>query len=749
MAQEPAGPAGRGLAQVCERASIAVGVLALVFTLLPALVEAGAPGDALVAWLVAAVAWTAALAVPSAVARAGVQVTVLLLLALVPLAAPAMSPVAWIPVPLVVLCASVAAALALPPSAGVLTTGAGLAITLASAQQGSGLFVTQVGQQAPWMSLPFIACIGLGLVVSRAYAERLTRRADAVARETSEATVLARRASRAAQARAAVDRRIHETVLNTLAAIANGGVGTDVLRRECRRDLEQMQLGFMPQADPGLSAIVRSAMQVAGTLQAVLSVDVLRDVDLDRGPAGALRDAMVEALRNVERHAQARTVHVTAAVEDACAVVVITDDGIGMPEQAQERFGVRNTIRSSLAGFGGGATVVSRPGEGTTVRLVVPIRIRPPELPPPLLVPARDRFIGRIGLLGPVLASAVCLPAVSADLSHRWAVLAVALAFTAACVALAWPHAVRVLRPLAWATVGLGLLLLLVTAAGVDVCTAAPAMTCVVVSVVGSLFIVLVDIGPGRASRVVALAIVLIASAVAIGRLPADCRVGVLGTFAVMTLFVVGLLGIILATVASLAAQERARQAAEDERRESDSQVAEILASRAAWGKVTGTTKEVLAAIADGTVDPTDAFVRDRARLEEAQLRARLSGRDTSGLWQAVVEAAEAAALSGRAVDLKVVGSGREPRPAPPSVELLVAALMSQAPSGSVSARAMFIDGQEEVLLAGPSALLQSLAADFADEAVVAEPIASDERGEGQLLLRWLTASVEAGEPRS
>lgn len=256
MAKEPDGLATAGLSELCRRAFIVTGLLAFACSLLPLLIRPGATPAAVLVWMLALLAWTSAFAVRPERVRVILQLLVLLLIAVVPAVVPLPVGTSWLPAAVIALCASAGAALVLPIAAGLLVTVLSVVVVVTvTAVDQSHVIETAVAQQAPWMPPLFIVCIAGGLALSRHYTARLTREADRVAQRADEVTVLTVRAARAAQARAAVDRRIHETVLNTLSAIAAGGVGSEQLRRECRRDLEQMQLGFMPQSEPGLADI--------------------------------------------------------------------------------------------------------------------------------------------------------------------------------------------------------------------------------------------------------------------------------------------------------------------------------------------------------------------------------------------------------------------------------------------------------------------------------------------------------------
>jgi signal transduction histidine kinase len=69
-----------------------------------------------------------------------------------------------------------------------------------------------------------------------------------------------------------------------------------------------------------------------------------------------------------------RSVVVRGGEHGTAVRVVVTDDGRGFDadEVPAERLGLRVSIRERVAKVGGRATVVSAPGEGTTVTIVWP-----------------------------------------------------------------------------------------------------------------------------------------------------------------------------------------------------------------------------------------------------------------------------------------------------------------------------------------------------------------------------------------
>lgn len=108
--------------------------------------------------------------------------------------------------------------------------------------------------------------------------------------------------------------------------------------------------------------------------------------------AATLYRVTLEALRNVERHAQAGHVRVELARPDGLLKVTVADDGIGLGSAADgaDHFGLA-MMRDRLELAGGGLTLSSTPGAGTTVVGWLPgdvsspvagsHSIRPPRMP--------------------------------------------------------------------------------------------------------------------------------------------------------------------------------------------------------------------------------------------------------------------------------------------------------------------------------------------------------------------------------
>ena len=194
------------------------------------------------------------------------------------------------------------------------------------------------------------------------------------------------------------DRLLHDTVLNTLTAVARSGPAGGIISR-CGQDLARLERALSEPADPAgafsrpVSGLVADLHAVAGEMRARgLAVQV----QPEPGPAGhspavpapvavAIAHATREALANVAAHAGTGEAWVTvrplAAAAGAAAGVEVTvrDEGAGFDPArlGPARLGVRRSITERVADCGGSAAVRSAPGAGTVVRLCWPAQPEP------------------------------------------------------------------------------------------------------------------------------------------------------------------------------------------------------------------------------------------------------------------------------------------------------------------------------------------------------------------------------------
>jgi signal transduction histidine kinase len=90
--------------------------------------------------------------------------------------------------------------------------------------------------------------------------------------------------------------------------------------------------------------------------------------DVDTGMSRVIQ----EALTNARRHSGARNVRVSLRVEEGDLVAEVADDGRGFGEESDPGVGM-SSMRERALRLGGELEVESAPGEGTRVRLRVPM----------------------------------------------------------------------------------------------------------------------------------------------------------------------------------------------------------------------------------------------------------------------------------------------------------------------------------------------------------------------------------------
>lgn len=215
------------------------------------------------------------------------------------------------------------------------------------------------------------------------------------------------------------ERLLHDTVLNTLTALARVGKDdmAEVVSR-CRRDVALIEAALggpdglaagtsRPPAD--LVAEVRAVVAELRARGLTVHVEV-GDGEVLEVPArvaGAISSAVREALSNVSAHAgtgeawvEVRFIAPRGDTEGLGRLeVTIRDRGIGFELAGVDRarLGLRRSIAERAVDCGGQASIWSEPGQGTLVRLSWPASERPGE-PGPVGRIVADRTLAQESL---------------------------------------------------------------------------------------------------------------------------------------------------------------------------------------------------------------------------------------------------------------------------------------------------------------------------------------------------------------
>jgi signal transduction histidine kinase len=230
----------------------------------------------------------------------------------------------------------------------------------------------------------YALCAGIAAIVARRGLIFGAERVDLVQRDTVEAESRVMGIRLIQQRIARQEQRLHETVLNTLNAIARGGVRfDDTLRHRCTDAI----------------AVLRRMRTIESTVPALDQQDWRRDLDesvtelrelgiaayLDLDIHGSLPaevyaaciTAVREACTNARRHSGASSVSIEVTTRGGSSrsratslAVRVGDDGRGFDlEGTPVRFGLPHAIRGPLDDVGGHASVTSTPGSGVTIEL--------------------------------------------------------------------------------------------------------------------------------------------------------------------------------------------------------------------------------------------------------------------------------------------------------------------------------------------------------------------------------------------
>jgi signal transduction histidine kinase len=195
-----------------------------------------------------------------------------------------------------------------------------------------------------------------------------------------------------AEARDRIARDLHDGVLQTLALIERRSDG-DIARmaREQERDLRAYLFGdrseFLASGagrardDNLLAALRHAAARAERSWPATaVTVTITDDVPpLRSQQVEAVVGAVTEALTNASKHGHAERVVVFADIDEASGGLFLTvkDDGTGFePAAVTEGVGMARSIRGRVEDLGGRVEFASAGGDGTEVRISLPLMNR-------------------------------------------------------------------------------------------------------------------------------------------------------------------------------------------------------------------------------------------------------------------------------------------------------------------------------------------------------------------------------------
>ena len=179
------------------------------------------------------------------------------------------------------------------------------------------------------------------------------------------------------QERAEIAAHLHDSVLHTLTLIqrhVDDPKQVAKLARAQERALRTWLYGQSESTGMFEAAVERTAADVEEAHGTPIDVVVVGDRALDE-PLVAQLAAVREAMVNAAKYGGGAHISVYAEVEADAVTVFVRDRGPGFdPEKVPaDRLGIRHSIIGRMQRHGGEAEVKSAPGDGTEVRLTMPI----------------------------------------------------------------------------------------------------------------------------------------------------------------------------------------------------------------------------------------------------------------------------------------------------------------------------------------------------------------------------------------
>lgn len=206
-------------------------------------------------------------------------------------------------------------------------------------------------------------------------------------------------------------RRLHETVLNTLATLVRKNTGeTETLLNRLRSEIAEARFYQGLVAPTSMSAIIESVVPVLAPGDPLVKIKKGEDVLLPQKIARDVRDAMAELILNAVRHSSGSTVEISWGRDQKNLIVKVKDDGVGLSQKSSKGLGLGQILPEILADRRARMNITTGEGIGTEIELVIPLEEetdRPAisHTPPHSLFEMFDS-VGRILLAAPALAVA-------------------------------------------------------------------------------------------------------------------------------------------------------------------------------------------------------------------------------------------------------------------------------------------------------------------------------------------------------
>ncbi len=564
-----------------------------------------------------------------------------------------------------------------------------------------------VVQLVPWAGGALQVLAGGGLLLAWHSWMRNVTLADSEFDSIKRAIESDQQSSASREGTEAVARRIHETILNTLAAISMGvepGREPEA-QSACRRDLEQMNRDVRRLDACELREVIEAAITTIQPSRLACSVTVRGDRRVEARIANAIHDAVVEALRNVERHSGQLEAQVDLRVDDVITIT-ISDTGRGPTPTAPERFGLRNSLRSNMASIGGRVHLEKNDRGGTTVILQSPTDVDRGFVIPtfPILGAADATLIGRLGATGTNFFMLLILAPVLASMPNPIPLAIATLAFIGLVVLLAFAWQTP-LRPLLnWCGIALISVPFVVAAWQPLTCSASPALQALIAGASGGAALLILVANRPLYRRLLIVLLAVSGPLVATLRLPDECRLEPGLSVGVNAVYLAAIVSVLTwidlrFDVRRVQAQSAWQSFVENQAaRERDEAIAR------GWNLIGPGARDLLEGVADGSMSLGDPEARTKAAAEASTIRSALGlalepGDTFGALTRRLVRVAMHV---GATIDAEALTPAQRSDRLPDEVSVLLENMVRQCAGETVTLRAFTDEGFDEVAITMP-----------------------------------------------
>jgi signal transduction histidine kinase len=439
--------------------------------------------------------------------------------------------------------------------------------------------------------------------------------------------------------------------------------------------------------------------------------------------ANPLHDAVLEALRNVERHSGKLSADITVNVTNELITVMVSDHGVGPADFSEERFGLRNAIRANMRSIDGTAQLQRSQQGGTTVVLTAPVQLEPSVAVPtfPILGAADATTVGRLGAAGTNLFMLAILVPVISELPNPGVLAAANLAYIASILALALSWTTKARPWLNWFAIALLAVPLIVASANPLTCAASPAVQALITGASGGALLLLLVANNSLYLRALIFVLAITGLAVVTMRMPSECRVESALTAGTQVVYLAVLIIVMTWIDLRFEAQRTTSVLAWASFVNEQAHLEHQAAIARGWSNVGTSARELLEGIADQRLQPDDSEVRARAAAESAAIRVTLGlASEVDGAFGVLTNRLVRVSVKvGAIVDAETVTSLVRQDQLPEEIIKYLESIVLEANNETITLRSFVDDEYDEIVMAIPQSVTIRPLVKFVEDVVL------------------------------